>query len=166
MGLRFIPVETEKQITQLAAIADKVWHEYFPCIITDEQIDYMVDKFQSKRAVTGQIAEGYEYFFLELNGIYIGYTGVHPESKKLFLSKLYVLKSYRGKGYSTRAFEFLTGLCDAYSLESIYLTVNRRNNHSIDVYKHWGFDIVREEVTDIGQGYVMDDYIMEYVLNR
>lgn len=167
MKLQFIPVETQSRIRLLASLADKVWHEFFPGIITEEQVDYMVERFQSEKALTRQIAEeGYEYFFMELNGIPIGYFGVHVEAdrKKLFLSKLYLLKSYRGKGYATQAFQFLEGVAMAFHLKSIYLTVNRGNSHSVDVYKNWGFVTVKEEVTDIGNGFVMDDYIMEYTL--
>lgn len=165
--IQFIPVETPNQITQLASIADKVWHEFFPGIITEEQIDYMVEKFQSKEAITKAIAQdGYLYCFLELNGIYIGYVGARAEETtgKLFLSKLYILKPYRGKGYASETFEFLAGLAEAWNLNTIYLTVNKRNDHSVAVYEHRGFTTVREEATDIGNGFVMDDFIMEWKL--
>lgn len=56
-------------------------------------------------------------------------------------------------------------LCKLRNLNKIWLTVNKRNFRSIDVYKHFGFETVREEYTDIGAGYVMDDYIMELKLN-
>ncbi|MDD5948167.1 MAG: GNAT family N-acetyltransferase [Lachnospiraceae bacterium] len=165
MKLQFVPVETAKQISQLAGIANTVWHEYFPCILDNAQIDYMVEKFQSEGALTSQIQkEGYEYFFLELNGIYIGYMGVHEEKEKLFLSKLYLLKPYRGKGYASQAFEFLEGLAQAYGLKAIYLTVNRNNAHSIAVYEKRGFETVKEQAVDIGEGFVMDDFVMEYQL--
>ena len=46
----------------------------------------------------------------------------------------------------------------------VYLTVNKHNDHAVEVYKKTGFVIAKEAVTDIGNGYVMDDYIFEYVL--
>ena len=46
----------------------------------------------------------------------------------------------------------------------VYLTVNKHNDHAIDVYKKKGFTVTDEVVTDIGGGYVMDDYIMTYEL--
>ena len=48
--------------------------------------------------------------------------------------------------------------------KKVYLTVNKHNYHAIDVYKKTGFVIAKEAVTDIGNGYVMDDYVFEYVL--
>jgi len=50
-------------------------------------------------------------------------------------------------------------------LSRIQLTVNKGNSGSISVYEHWGFVTVDSVVTDIGCGFVMDDYVMELVLN-
>lgn len=165
--ITFFPVTTEEQIVELAALADVVWHEYFVKILTIEQIDYMVDKFQSVHAMTSQIKEqGYEYFFLDWNGIHIGYMAIHPEEEKLFLSKLYILKEYRGNGYASKAFEFLEDICKQKNYKVIWLTVNRFNENSIQVYKKKGFQIVRTQVADIGNNYVMDDYILEKVIEE
>lgn len=41
----------------------------------------------------------------------------------------------------------------------VWLTVNKHNDPAIEVYRHWEMKIIRSEVTDIGNGYVMDDYV-------
>lgn len=164
MAVQFIPVVTDEQITNLAFIADTVWHEWFQTILSLEQIDYMVQKFQSFKAMKEQITkEGYEYYFLNVNGINVGYIGIHVEQDtgKLFLSKIYILKSFRGHRYASEAFEFLEGMCQGLNLNSIYLTVNKYNENSINVYTKRGFQNIKAQVTDIGNGYVMDDYVME-----
>lgn len=162
MELKFCKVISEKDIKELASIANEVWHQHFATILTLDQIDYMVEKFQSEHAMTKQInSDGYEYYFLQLDGKNIGYTGIREDEDKLFLSKLYILKEYRGNGYSSRAFEFLQSICKERGLHAIWLTVNRYNDHTIEVYKKKGFKILRTQVADIGNGYVMDDYIME-----
>lgn len=145
----------------LAAMADTVWHEFFPCILTAGQIDYMVEKFQSQAALARQIEDGYSYYFILDEGERVGYMGIQPKDGKLFLSKLYILEPYRQKGYAGKAFAFLAGYCREHSLKSIWLTVNRHNDHAIGVYKNKGFTVVREQKTDIGSGYIMDDYVME-----
>ena len=76
-----------------------------------------------------------------------------------------MLKESRGNGYASDAMLFLENLCKQRNLESIWLTVNRENLHTIDVYKKKGFQIIAEEVNDIGHGFVMDDYIMEKRVN-
>lgn len=169
MAVQFIPVITDEQIASLAFIADTVWHEWFQSILSPEQIDYMVDKFQSFKAIKQQTGrEGYEYYFLNVNGTNVGYIGIHiePDTGKLFLSKIYILKAFRGKRYASEAFEFLEGMCQGLNLKSIYLTVNRHNENSINVYNKKGFQNIREQVTDIGKGFVMDDYVMEKMITQ
>lgn len=46
----------------------------------------------------------------------------------------------------------------------MYLTVNKHNTHSIEVYKHMGFQIIDAQAADIGAGFVMDDYIMQWTI--
>lgn len=162
MDLSFMPVISKEQISHLAGIANQVWHEHFISILSMDQIDYMVDKFQSVPAITDQIEnQSYQYFLLDINGVCIGYTGIKPDGDKLFLSKLYLLKEYRGKGYASQAFEFLEGLCLGMGWNTIWLTVNRFNDNTIKVYEKKGFETIRTQVADIGNGFVMDDYIME-----
>ena len=122
----------------------------------------MVEKFQSVPAVTKQIQEGYEYRLITVDGKPAGYTGFHPdENDKLFLSKLYVHKNFRGTGLARKAFTYLQERCRKEGLSAIWLTVNRFNSNTIAIYRHFGFTVIREEKNDIGGGYYMDDYIME-----
>lgn len=165
--VQFIPVYSDEQIQDLAFMADTVWHEWFSSILSLKQIDYMIKKFQSFSAMKKQLEnEGYEYYFLNVNGMNIGYIGIHIEmdTKKLFLSKIYILKAFKGNRYASEAFEFLEGLCSGMKLSSIYLTVNKYNENSINVYNKRGFVKIKDQVTDIGNGFVMDDYVMEKII--
>ena len=156
-------VRAEKSdLADLAGLADRVWHEYFPCILSGEQIAYMVEQFQSLRAMSDQIErQGYEYYFLRDGKETVGYMGIRPDGQKMFLSKLYLTGENRGKGYASRAFDFLERYSRNLGKNAIWLTVNKYNDHSIAVYRHRGFATVKSQVTDIGNGYVMDDYVME-----
>lgn len=156
---QMVEVKTKDQIERTAAIADEIWHEWFPRILSAEQIDYMVEKFQSAAAMTRQIAEeNYRYFIIRKGESCIGYTAIKPDGDSLFLSKIYIKKEYRGNGYSKEVFEFLKNICREEGFSSIWLTVNKYNENSIAVYKKCGFELFGEDVTDIGNGYVMDDY--------
>ncbi len=161
--LSLVPV-SEEEIPRLAGLADEIWHEYFPCILSDEQIDYMVDKFQSEHAMREQVAsKGYRYYFIEDGGSVIGYTGLVPEGDVLFISKVYLLKEHRGKGLGTQAIKSIFDICSKEGFRSAYLTVNRGNAQAIRAYERNGFRTVRSQVADIGRGFVMDDYVMEKV---
>lgn len=162
MEVKFEPVISQEQTACLARLADEIWQEYFTVILEKEQIDYMVDRFQSESAIKEQISgQGYEYFLLSAKDVLVGYTGIRPDGKTLFLSKLYLLREHRKKGYAGQAFAFLERLCRERGLSSIWLTVNRFNEDTIEVYKKKGFLVLRTQVTDIGNGFVMDDYVME-----
>ncbi len=160
--MQFEKVVTEEQIRILAQVADIVWHDAFKDIITLDQIEYMIEKFQSFNSLTEAINKNnYEYYLIKNENTVMGYTGVKPENGKLFWSKLYVLKEYRGKKVATKAFEFIETLARNKKLKSVWLTVNRNNTHAMDVYKHKGFVVTRKQVTDIGNGFVMDDFVFE-----
>jgi len=162
MSLSFQPVTTREAIEIAARLAAEIWKEHYIGIISAEQIEYMLDKFQSAHAIADQIEhQGYEYYLMQADGINAGYLAIRPENSKMFLSKLYLLKEHRGRGYGSRAIRFLAELCKERKLNAIWLTVNRHNASSIAVYERNGFRTVRTQVADIGGGFVMDDYVME-----
>ncbi len=154
-----ITFEKVENIKELASLASSIWHEYWTCILSAEQIDYMVENFQSEKAIANQIEkESYSYYFILQNNEKAGYFGISYKKNYLFLSKLYIKKEFRHKGIGTKAFEIIKELADG---KPIRLTVNKHNTNSITAYKKWGFKTVDAVVTDIGSGFVMDDYIME-----
>ena len=159
MYRQIVPVNDLQQIETVVKIADSVWNEYYSSILSKGQIDYMLDKFQSVASVKEQIeCSGYKYFLLPGD---VGYFSIRQDLDTLFLSKFYILKEYRGKGLASVGFDFLDNIAKENSLVNIWLTVNKENDNSISIYKHRGFEIVREQVADIGNGYFMDDYIMQ-----
>jgi len=165
MIYNMIPIKSQEQIKEFAKIAEIVWNEHFTSIIGKAQVDYMLERFQSVHAVTEQIEnQGYEYYFMEVEGNKVGYAGIHKEKDKMFLSKLYILKDYRKKGYASLAFAFLQNMCKENNLKNIYLTVNKYNTDTIQVYEAKGFQIIKNQVSDIGNGFVMDDYVMELTI--
>lgn len=89
-------------IEVLAEKANEIWHEYFIPIIGLEQVEYMVEKFQSVKGLTQQINQGYSYYFALVDDSVVGYFGVQPQCDKLFLSKLYLEKQSRGKGIQVK----------------------------------------------------------------
>ena len=46
-------------------------------------------------------------------------------------------------------------------LSAVWLTVNKHNDIAIRAYRGLGFELIGEGVTDIGNGFVMDDYYFE-----
>ncbi|MBE7704510.1 MAG: GNAT family N-acetyltransferase [Cyanobacteria bacterium SIG29] len=163
--MKFIEVKENADIEKLALLASEIWHEYWVCILTLSQIDYMVEKFQSYNAIKNQIEnEKYCYFLIEDKNEIVGYFGCSNKENYLFLSKLYIKKNFRNSGYGHKAFQKIKELAKIFNKKSIVLTVNKNNINTIKAYEKWGFKTIDSVVNDIGSGFVMDDYILEYIL--
>lgn len=162
-AIEFQEVASPAQIAEVARLGEEIWREHYGGLLSAEQIAYMLEKYQSERAVAAQLADGgYRYWLVFEDGRPCGYCGFVREEDRLFLSKLYLRRAVRGRGIARLALEKLRA--EAAGLRSIYLTVNKENSGSIAVYKALGFREIDAVKTDIGGGFYMDDYIMELPL--
>ena len=155
-------VETEKQIADVAQLAQEIWTEHYLPIIGRGQVEYMLEKFQSAGAIAEQIAGGYEYYLATTANKHVGYAAVVADTDggSMHLSKIYVAKSERGHGVGHRLLERLEDECRRRGLKKLWLTVNKNNVGSIAWYERMGFENAGPIRIDIGGGYVMDDYRM------
>ena len=151
------------EINELVKLASEIWHEYWIGILSEKQIDYMLNKFQSEEAMIDLAdTENYSYFYLMYDNQKAGYVALSKKQDYLFLSKIYIKKEYRHKGLGSRAFnDFIKQYALDNGYNKIRLTVKKDNKNSISAYEKWGFKTIDSVVTDIGNGFVMDDYIME-----
>lgn len=153
---------SDEAIVELANTAKDIWNEYFINIITQEQIDYMVERFQSVTALRKAIKEeGYTYYMAYDSDQVIGYCGVKVDQDRLFLSKLYVRKEMRGKKVSSKLLNKAIAFAKEQGCKAIYLTCNKYNTNSLELYAYKGFKTIDSVQTDIGHGFIMDDYILQ-----
>ncbi|NIP28590.1 MAG: GNAT family N-acetyltransferase [Phycisphaerae bacterium] len=155
------PVLNESEIEIVENLAYEIWNEHFTPIIGKAQVDYMLEKFQTRKAITEQIQKGFLYYLIRIKNHSIGYMGIHPKQDELFLSKIYIRSSERGKGYGGKAIQFLEKFAQEKRLKKITLTVNKNNTDTIKAYEKFGFKNTGPFVQDIGNGFIMDDYGME-----
>lgn len=163
MSLEIKCVDTSA-VPKVAALAKIIWNEYFTPIIGKPQVDYMLEKFQSEQAMTQQLKDGMKYIAAYLDGELVGYSCYKLEQDALFLSKLYIRRDIRGQGVGKAMFMYELDIAKKEDKEKIYLTVNKHNTDTIALYNHLGFSNAESIVTDIGGGFVMDDYVMEYYI--
>ena len=102
---------SDADIQRMVKVAEIVWREANTSFCTVEQVEYMIERFQSFEAVQGQLLQGYRYFVFEEDGDIIAYFGVQPQGERLFLSKFYILKEYRGRGIFSQGLEVMKELC-------------------------------------------------------
>ena len=156
-----ISVDSKDLISDVVALADEIWREHYTSIIGKPQVDYMLENFQSAEAIQAQMGEGARYYLINHKGQSAGYFSFYTKADHLFLSKIYVKSSLRGKGLGRKAVDFIEKEALRIGTPSILLTVNKNNQQTINTYKRIGFEITRPIVMDIGGGFVMDDFEMK-----
>ena len=162
------PVVSGEEIREVVRLAREIWQEHYVRIIGQEQVDYMLEKFQSAPAIAQQLARKYEYFLVVDQGQSAGYVGVVSSvcESRLLLSKIYIRKQLRSLGLGKDAVDFVEELCRQRGITTIWLTVNKNNAESIAWYRRTGFTNVGPTVQDIGAGFMMDDFKMEKTIGQ
>lgn len=156
----FTAVKTPHEVARVAELAGIIWKEHYIPIIGKPQVDYMLEHFQSAPAIEKQLAEGVFYFLIQQEDLDLGYLAFEKRAVSLFLSKIYLLESKRGMGYGRTAMAFVENSARNMECAEIALTVNKYNDQSLNTYTRMGFSKKGGEITDIGGGFVMDDYRM------
>lgn len=161
-GFDIAPVCDEVGLRLVASVAHSVWREAYEGIVPREQTLYMLDRFQSYEAVRGQVRdEGYTYLLIRKGDRPVGFAGYVPDERGMCLSKIYILKEFRGLGLSRRLLDRIVDDARARGMGVVHLTVNRGNERSIAVYRSLGFEIVGSGDKPIGDGFFMCDYYMD-----
>ena len=158
--IEIIAAITKPEFKIISELASKIWTEHYIKLIGPTQVEYMLNKFQSEVAIENQVIEGFRYFIAYYDKIPVGYLSFIKKDDSLFLSKIYVLSSERGKGVGKTMMEFLLQKAVEMHLKSISLTVNKNNTAAIKAYEKMGFANIESIVINIGGGYVMDDFKM------
>ena len=163
----FHKVSTSNEIIEVVKIAREIWREHYPLIIGIEQVEYMLEHFHSKDAITLELTqENYAYYLIKNNNKkIIGYIGIQLKPDSLFLSKIYIRSSERGTGVGKASMSFIKDLAQKNNKNRISLTVNKNNTDSIAAYYRLGFIKTGDVCVDIGGGYEMDDFQMELNLS-
>ena len=155
----FKPILTLEEIEICVQIAQRCWQAHYPAIIGQNQVDYMLESLQSAAVINQQIAQGRQYFLICQYERTMGYLALDEIAEHLtvFISKFYVLPESQKSGIGAASLALLHA---RYPQCIFKLTVNKHNDSAIAFYQAQGFRITVECVTDIGNGFVMDDYEM------
>jgi len=159
--IEIVRVVTVSQIEAVAILAAEIWREHYTPIIGADQVEYMLEKFQSPVAVRTQIDANDLVYYLLYNGQQpAGYFAIQVRSDEVFLSKLYVARPSRKLGLARMAIDFIKSLAADNCLKRVSLTINKNNSESLAAYERLGFKKEKAVVTDIGNGFYMDDFVM------
>lgn len=159
----------DADLENVALAAREIWYQHYPGIITVRQIEYMLGQRYRPEVIRTQLAAGQSWWFgawagEDLSGFAACEPGNHPSAMKL--DKLYVRLRYRGRGHGCALLEQAQRFARKQGCTEIYLQVNKHNAQSIQFYLRSGFTVSDAVRVGIGNGFVMDDYIMTRTLER
>ena len=167
-----VPYEIRKLTTPeslqiVRNIADDIWPKTYRGIVPDAQIPYMMEMMYAPAVMEKELANGYAFSVLEINGQPVGFSSwssypKYPTEAKLH--KLYLLGEYHGKGWGQVMLKYVMDEARKAGFQKLRLNVNKANLPALKAYKRAGFVITEALVTDIGDGFVRDDYIMKITL--
>ena len=158
---------TSNDIALIQELAKKSWGKAYANILSQEQLDYMLSTMYGEKEIQSHIEHNpnyhYHLIFDEKNAVgFIGFEH-HYEPKTTKLHRIYLLEEAKGKGLGKAGIEFLKKQTLANNDHRIILNVNK-NNTARTIYEKQGFQVYEEGVFDIGNGFVMDDFLMELYL--
>ena len=155
---------TEADFAIIRSIAFKTWPVTFGAILSGAQIDYMLEMMYSISSLTEQVKQKNHHFLLFKDGDeYLGYASYelnYKGSDKTKIHKIYVVPEGQGKGVGRQLMDTITGIAIENNNSKLSLNVNR-DNKAIQFYQTIGFRQVGQEDIAIGNGFVMEDAIME-----
>ena len=161
--ISIIPATTNDYKT-IQNIALQTWPIAYGEILSNEQLKYMIDKFYNEAALSELIEVKNHVFYLaqDQNEKYLGFLSyeINCEPNKTKIHKIYVLPETQGTGVGRQFFELVKLKAEENQQKAIFLNVNKYNKAQ-HFYTKLGFTKIKDEVIDIGNGYVMDDYVME-----
>jgi diamine N-acetyltransferase len=154
---------TDADIPLVARLAHEIWHRHYPGIISREQIDYMLEHGYSQAALTRYfVTPGAGLALARRGGSVAGFVGWYrlDAGDEMKLDKLYVLPQEHGQGIGRALIEHVASLARAVRCRFVTLNVNRNNVRAVRVYEHCGFVIRERGDFPIGNGFVMEDFVM------
>jgi GNAT superfamily N-acetyltransferase len=153
-------------IPVVQSLADEIWHRHYPGIISHEQIEYMLAQGYSREALTRFVyADGAGLALAEIDDHAVGFAAWYrADDATTKLDKLYVLPAHHGSGIGRALIEHVASFARDRRCTTLTLNVNRGNTAAIRAYERCGFAIRERGDFPIGNGFVMEDFVMARTL--
>lgn len=160
---------TEENIPLIQDLARRSWKNAYAEILSEEQMEYMLSEMYSKTELESQLQNpDYHYYLIidEDNNSYEGFIGYEHnyEYKTTKLHRIYLIPESKGKGLGKLTLRFLNDKVSENENNRIILNVNK-HNAARNFYESQGYRVYDEGIFDIGNGFVMDDYLMEFLIH-
>ena len=158
----------ESDIPVIQELATATWKIAYQEILSSAQLDYMLELIYSTNSLSQQLTKQRHKFIIVLNDEepigFASYSPKHENDPAIYrLHKIYILQNQQGKGTGKFILDHIIKEIKRYGTIILELNVNRHNK-ARHFYEKKGFTITGEADIDIGNGYFMNDYVMELSL--
>lgn len=148
-------------IALIRSLCMDVWPQTYAPILAVEQINYMLDQMYSPEALQKQLDEGQHFLIVYNAAMPVGFASYSETEPGIFkLNKIYILPAHQGRGIGKMVIDYVMAEIRSKGARALQLNVNRHNGAK-EFYQKLGFQSIRSEDIDIGNGYFMNDYVME-----
>ena len=156
---------TPSDVPAISALAREIWQATYPGIITQEQIDFMLEQRYGQERLLDDLAESHKWLDQAFHqGRRVGFAFSEIYKGEFKLDKLYIHPDVQRRGVGGQLIGHVAERARREGYPCVILAVNKRNEKAINSYKKYGFVVRETIVDDIGRGYVMDDFVMEKAL--
>ncbi len=158
---------TPADFALIASLGERIWRAHYVHIISLAQVDYMLAGRYTPEKLQAYVDSDRRWMKVLRQGDEpLGYCSyaLTETPCEMKLEQLYLLPEHHGRGLGGFMMAHVEAAARARGCTTLMLTVNKRNEGSIAVYRKRGFTVREEAVFDIGNGYVMDDYVMAKAL--
>lgn len=153
--------ETLPHITDIAA---RTWKVAYKDILNPEQISYMLEQMYAPATLLRRLQQGSLFYLISEEQVPMGFAEVelNINGSEAKLHKIYVLPEAQGKNMGLQLLDQVKAVAAEHQQKVLLLNVNR-HNPAKHFYEKQGFTVLKEEDIDIGNGYYMNDYVMQYL---
>jgi len=152
---------TPPDVPASAALAREIWQASYPAIITQEQIDFMLEQRYGHERLYDDLEDADKWLDQALVGERrVGFAFSELRKGEFKLDKLYIHPDVQRRGVGGQMIEHVAARARKLGYPALVLQVNKRNTKAIASYQKYGFAVRETTVEDLGR-YVMDDFVME-----
>jgi ribosomal protein S18 acetylase RimI-like enzyme len=154
---------TSQDLLLIRQLAEQIFHVTYLPLQPREKVDYLFDLMYSATSLANQMSEGQKFVFAKEGTEYLGFASYEINCKKAGITKihkLYVLPGAQGKGVGWKLINVIAEIAKENKNQILSLNVYRQNP-AIDFYEKIGFKKVDEVDIDVGNGFTMNDFVME-----
>lgn len=154
----------ENDLDSLVDLSKEIWIPAFRHYIEPDRLLVLYNGMYNKEKLLSDLLSPDTYFyFIEIKKELKGYFALIFRKEKLKLDKIYIHRKYQGQGFGQYILDEIKKIALHSNTREIELRVNRKNETAIEFYKKNGFIITASIDIPADNGFVYDDYVMNYI---